>query len=127
MCEPSPSLGNVSEVFKGPQVNDGPENVGRLNGNDPLIAFVDSHTNIEGVNYYISGNIGGNKCFLNPYLWTLYLFDHLNYGDIDIFQIIVGNDLCEHDYVNAKHILRVNLVSHDWKGNLPSKSSCFCP
>ncbi|KAF3670142.1 putative omega-3 fatty acid desaturase, chloroplastic-like [Capsicum annuum] len=47
MCESSPSLGNVYEVFKGPQVIGDIEKVGRLNGSDPLIVFVVDHASIE--------------------------------------------------------------------------------
>ncbi|KAF3657962.1 DUF21 domain-containing protein [Capsicum annuum] len=45
VCDPRP--GNVCEVFKGPQINGDVEIVGRLNGNNPQIAFVDDHASIE--------------------------------------------------------------------------------
>ncbi|XP_047252385.1 uncharacterized protein LOC124887218 [Capsicum annuum] len=93
--ELSPLLGNVCEVFKRPQVNGNVENVGRLNGSDPLISFVVDHASIEETYDCISGNLGGRKYFLNPCTCTFYPFDpgdHLKYDGSSPHHLVLGQE-----------------------------------
>ncbi|PHU12015.1 hypothetical protein BC332_18945 [Capsicum chinense] len=88
------------------------EQVGRLTKDDPLVVFVVHHPSIEGICYCIGGSLGEMKHVLHPCPWIPYPFDPIDHlrWDIDSFQTIFWNDmctLCEHDYVDAKHVLYI--------------------
>ncbi|PHT43241.1 hypothetical protein CQW23_17266 [Capsicum baccatum] len=93
--------------------------VGRLTKDDPLVVFVVDHPSIEGICYCIGGSLGEIKHVLHPCPWIPYPFDPIDHlrCDIDSFQTIFENDmctLCEHDYVDAKHVLYIIRVFCDW-------------
>ncbi|KAF3634700.1 hypothetical protein FXO38_25011 [Capsicum annuum] len=108
------------------------EQVDQLTKDDPLVIFVADHPSIEGIYDCIGGSLGERKHVLHPCPWIPYPFDLIDHlrCDIDSFQTIFGNDmcaLCEHDYVNAKHVLYVIQVKKNVEKGKPVTDEALTP